>query len=208
MGRMRIQVLGITAFFVLFGLTGCGGATDAEKAAAALGKPRWDSFPVDIYVDQQLMDQPSAVSDLSAAFKFWEDKAQRQLFRFQGAYQAPSNLRTASTEDLRRAPVNGIFFENPWPYGVNVPARQAHLMVGSSIRRSVISVDPGSPMCAIQCGRSMRISFRRVMVHELGHFIGLDHHPNPKNIMYSVYQDTIDLSQVEIDWAELSTVLR
>jgi hypothetical protein len=206
-GRMCKQTIGIIGLFSLYLLSGCG-QVQGEKVAAALGKPRWDSFPVDIYVDQRIMDQPTAISDLSAAFQFWEDKANRQLFRFQGAYRGPASISGASKEDLQRAPVNGVFFENPWSYGPNVPARQANLTYGSSIRRSIISVDPGSPMCAIQCGRSMRVSFRRVMVHELGHLIGLDHHPSPNNIMFAVYQDSVDLSTVQIDWAELSSILR
>lgn len=193
----------------LLALSGCGGAGQSgAKTAVSTERARWAAFPIELHVDDAMADSPSALNDLQAALGFWENRVGRELFRYQGRYSTDLP-RSAGVVNPLLAPVNKVFHEAPWQYGPQVLALNIRVEAQGTIRRSLISMDREHQMCLGDCNSNrLRVSFRKVLAHELGHFLGFDHHPEAKNIMFAFYQPQSGLNEAEVDWAEIASVIR
>jgi hypothetical protein len=160
----------LMSFFFLL-LSACGKKYD--------GPPRWDSFPVTIYTDPNVVKDAQAHSDFQDAMHFWEQIVGKQLFDYRGDW----NGQVYSGGDSISQ--NSLFAQSPWSYASNIAAQTIVLSQSSQIQGAVIMVNPNTSFCGGDCtGQRSSTSMRKVFAHELGHFIGLSHVQDTSNIMY------------------------
>jgi hypothetical protein len=182
-------------------LGGCGKQYD-EDATLGSGKLRWSSFPVRIQADSSLFDGGPAEQDLRAAVSFWETRAGKQLFEL-GTWpsgQAPYVGEVTHPQSLLG---NAIFFQNPWPnfgdWGPEIAGRTIVNSTKGSITHAVVFLNAETNLCSDLCATEGGTSRRRLIAHELGHFLGFAHVQDMANIMFPTIQVGGSLDSETID---------
>ncbi len=167
-------------------VTACGNPV-AEKSSAS-GITKWDSFPVVIYAEESIATNTNNLVDFKEALAFWEEKAGRKLFDYRVALPSFNIFE------------NIVFFQNPWTLSSNIAGQTTTVTMGDSIQSSTIVINPGLNYCNADCvGKPYAISLKKVLTHEVGHFLGLDHANDNKNIMYPTLQSGGSLTSVTAD---------
>jgi hypothetical protein len=188
-------------------LAGCG--KDSRTASAfGAGNVRWASFPVDLQVDAALQDGGPAQEDLLAAVAFWENRAGKRLFSLR-AWQEGQLPYTGNVTDPETLLANALLFQNPWPntrdWTPQVAGKTVVHSTGEHINHAVIFLNGQTPLCGGPCdqpGEHEQTSRRRLIAHELGHFLGLTHVSDLHNIMYPEIQagGALDTETVDEHW--------
>jgi hypothetical protein len=189
------------------GLPGCGRPSETARSLAALGSGnlRWASFPVDIRADASLHDGGAAEEDLLAAIAFWEARAGKTLFRL-GSWPSGQAPYTGAVTDPDSLVDNVIFFLNPWPntgdWTSQIAGKTVLISNGGGIHHAVIFLNGETTLCSSLCegeGESEDTSRRRLIAHELGHFLGFAHVADRHNIMYPEIQPGGSLDDEEVN---------
>lgn len=166
---------------------------------------KWASLPVPIYTDSSIVGSSQAQSDLLDAMRFWEERAGRTLFDYRGVWTEATKPYTGSAAAPGAIIGNVIFFENPWPAAHNIIGQTVVTSYDHEIEHAMIMINPYATFCSGDCEDApFANSARKNLAHELGHFLGLQHHGDVQNVMYPVLQPGGSLSGVTID----ATVLR
>lgn len=178
-------------------LVGCG--TDSKKNKNST--PRWSSFPVAIYTDPTLVPDAQSAQDFRTAIAFWEKKIGKQIFDYRGN-------RTDPAYNGDSIAYNAVFSQNPWTYASNIAAQTIVMSRSGEIQGAVIMVNPEIPFCGGDCsGQMAATSYRKVLAHELGHFIGLSHSGDRGNIMYPDALPGAEIDQLSVSSAELMPLI-
>jgi len=205
MGARGRILLVIGACALAAGLTGCG----RESAPApALGEVRWDSFPVPLQADEAFFRDREAERDLLDAIAFWESKAGKRLFSlsswpkgravFEGAPDSPSQIHG-----------NALVFQHPWPFESQIAGKTVSLARNNSIQKAAIYLNAQTPLCHGQCtGQNTLTSRRKLLAHELGHFLGLPHVSERGNLMYPEILPGGSLDQLTVNQELLERLTR
>lgn len=162
-------------------LFACGGA---EPAQLGTGEIRWANFPVSIQADPSLMRSASSKRDLLAAIDYWEQRAGRRLFDLEGEWTGgkPYVGNAASPE---RILANVIYFQGPWPFESTIAGKTLILSNNNVIEGAVVLLNEEKDLCRGDCGADPTgISQRKLIAHELGHFLGFAHTNDRSDIMY------------------------
>lgn len=205
----RIYLLGILCLSLSLVACGQGGGGEegGDAVVSGLGQAaKWPAFPVEIYIDQRTRDIPGAEQDLLDAIDFWEDKIGFQVFDYKGVFAGAKPV-TGGLPDVRAATANQSFFLSPWNSGAAVLGLNIRLQIGSTIIRSIIAINDDQTFCYGTCGPADPVAFKKVIAHELGHFLGLGHSNNANDVMFAFYSPTLDLATADVEFAELTAVL-
>ena len=200
------QTLAVLVFVVAF--AGCGPKkpTRTDRALGA-GKFRWDSFPVSLRVDSGLRDGGPAEQDLREAVRFWEKLAGHRLFDI-GTWPTGTAPFTGKPENPDELLDNVVYLMRPWPSGPDWGSRIAGKKIvhstGSEIDNAVVFLNGDTALCSALCdneGEHGMTSRRRLIAHELGHFLGFAHVSDRGNIMYPEIQPggSLDTEGVDLE---------
>lgn len=184
-------------------LAGCGKEEDSRSVAElGNGDIRWASFPVEVKVDAALLTDSDAYDDLSKAITYWEQKAGKPLFIIKGPWDSTTmGLPYSGAPDNPGSLVdNVIFLQTPWPFD---PAIRGKTIVHSNqgaIENSVVLLSASSHYCSGNClGDTSSVSRRKLIAHELGHFIGFGHSSSASDLMYPEILTFDTLDSLEVD---------
>jgi hypothetical protein len=182
----------------------CGGEQEENAAVLGSGDIRWASFPVNIQVDKALLDQPGASEDLEDAILFWENRAGRTLFRVMDEWREPSPPYQGSAENPDEILANAIFLQNPWPFSPSIAGKTFVHSEHNRIRAAVILINVDTPLCAEGClNNHSATSRRKLLAHELGHFLGFSHTQDRLDIMFPEIQPNGELESMNVNGALL-----
>ena len=87
-------------------------------------------------------------------------------------------------------------------------ALNMRIELGGIIQRSLITINDNFLFCHGDCARNPAVSFRKVLAHEIGHFLGFDHHSDFDNVMFTFYQPGGSLNDLRVDWAAMAILIR
>lgn len=188
----------LCAFIQLFG---CGkdGSSNGEGASFGSGDVRWESFPVELNLESSLYQDPQFQADLQEAVGFWETRAGKSLFIVQETYRSPSEAYAGSVDDPEAIYFNLIFFFQPWPYASNVAGNTLVRSTGAKIEGGIIMLNSETSLCGGDCSGLTGLSRRKLLAHELGHFLGLTHTPIREDLMFPEILDGADLDSLQVD---------
>lgn len=185
--------VGVTALVIL--LSGCG----KEKG-------EWNSFPLEIYADKTIAQDPEKAADFEAALAFWEAKAGRKLFNYQGMWTGGSPFSGAAGS-VEAIAANVMFYMSPWPFSETVAGQTTSFQKNGAVQSAVIMINPDMHFCSGDCkGAWDTTSQRNTYAHELGHFIGMNHVTDSANIMNPTVLTTTDLTAIRVDSAALQAL--
>ncbi|MGZ6382188.1 MAG: matrixin family metalloprotease [Bdellovibrionota bacterium] len=187
--RARVSLHALFSVFLcltFFSFAGCGHDEERNTASLGSGNLRWNSFPVSLKVDSSIHDGGAADEDLLAAVSFWETHAGKTLFTL-GTWPTAQPPYTGPAQDPDDLLDNAVFFLSPWPFDAHIAGKTTIHSIGPSIQKAVIFLNSDTALCSGLCdqpGDDLRTSRRRLLAHEMGHFLGFDHVGDRDNIMY------------------------
>jgi hypothetical protein len=188
----------VGSLLLLFFMSACGGSHNGG----------WTSFPVPLYVEPSLTNSASFNADFQEAMTFWETKAGKKLFDFKGAYTSTDNPYVGSPTNPESVTTNVVFFQTPWPFANSIVGQTMVTSASSTIQAAMIMINPATSFCTGDCINQPNLtSERKVLAHELGHFLGLQHVEDQTNLMYPTSLPGGSLGDVTIDEATFKTLV-
>ncbi len=205
--RPQLSSLLLCAFLLLVGC-GKGDSSNGEGASFGSGEIRWTSFPVELNLETNLYQDAAFQADLQEAVGFWEQRAGKSLFLLKETSRSPNEAYSGSLEDPQAIYFNMIFFFQPWPYAANVAGNTLVRSTGGQIEGGIILLNSETSLCGGDCSGLTGLSRRKLLAHELGHFLGLTHTPIRDDLMFPEILDGADLDNLQVDLTTLDKLTR
>lgn len=200
----RRALLCAAALLLALALPACGRDEPKQTTSAELGSGnlKWDHFPVKLRVDDLLQAPGHAHDDLLAAAEFWENRAHKHLFDLSQNWPSGQAPFTGPSDKPAALLDNVIFFLSPWPLDPHVAGNTTLHYTDNTLDHAVIFLNTTTDLCDGDCdgpGDQLRTSRRRLLAHEMGHFLGFSHVEDQANIMFPVIQAGGRLDDRQID---------
>jgi hypothetical protein len=183
-------------------LVGCG--KDPNAGGDELGTIRWQNFPVEVQLETSLYQDNDFRADLQDASNFWEQRAGKSLFVYRESSATPKDAYTGNILNPDSVRFNMIFFVSPWPLEGNVAGNTLVRSFDGKIEGAFIMLNGESSFCGGDCTGLSGLSRRKLLAHELGHFLGLDHTPVRENLMFPEILDGAALDSLQVDVQSLN----
>jgi hypothetical protein len=205
--------LGLTTTLIL---TACGQQPPAQESCNFVQnqfgrRVHWARTPIRFYADASVNDQQYRV--IIESMEFWNEQFDRPVFEMIGRTSELPAPRL--TPDGRVLPdgFNGIYIADPRKFE-NSPYRneqarasisfrgdfiyEADILVDSS--ESFFYEDENSPLA------QGRIHFKSLMIHELGHVLGLDHIEESDSVMAPILPPGFHPSRVQLSTSDFESL--
>jgi hypothetical protein len=137
------------------------------------------NVPIDIYLDQSVPQQYELA--IIESLKIWNERQKRQLFRYRGYTGAGS--QTPAKDGISK-----IYFMNEWEENrANEQARTTVFWTGARIHEADIRINAKNftYFTTAEPTMSSGVHFESLMIHELGHVLGLAHNEAPSSVMHA-----------------------
>ncbi len=197
--------------FLALALLACGrnnnNAISVEDLHATIAG-QWAEFPVTLYIANDIATDAAEMDDIRAAAAFWETPAQKALFDLRTDYAGPVPPFSGAYDEPSNILANLLFFVDPWPYDVTIKGHTVVHSVNDTFQDGVIYLQKDDYCIGVCDADFARISFRRLVAHELGHFIGFKHSSDQKDVMYPTIPTGAPLSQATLDQGILQQLVR
>ena len=187
-------------------LVGCGKEEGRSSAELGSGDLRWASFPVEVQADSFLLLDSRGKRDLYDAMDFWERRAGKQLFVLTGEWNNADLPYRGNPENPDQILANVIYLQGPWPYDQRVAGKTLVHSTNNVIEHAVVLLNTEKNLCSGDCwGQDdLEISRRKLIAHELGHFLGFGHSSDMGDLMYPEILSGGSLDHVEVNEALLT----
>lgn len=208
---MKLQYYWIIFLGLLLGITSSCAKNPFNTAFNQSYKPQLDcgfsqnvygervswkgNIPIKIYLHQSIPQE--YIPAFQSAIKKWEAAAGRALFSIESfGYSGPMQPRQDG--------LNVIYWFTTWD--ANRPdeqGRTTNYWIGNEIKESDIRINAKNFDYYLTTPRSIRdIHLESLVIHELGHMLGLKHPDNPDSVMFtnlaqSTTRDTLTERDIE-----------
>ncbi len=169
---------------------------------------RWTNLPVTLYVDAEIAADPDLMNDVREAGAFWENAAQKMLFDFRTDWSGPTPPLTGTYASPEQILANLLFFVDPWPLDGTTKGHTILSVEDEVFQNGVIYLQH-SNYCVGACETPTgKLSFRRLVSHEFGHFLGLNHAADSADVMYPSIPRDAPLATATHNDAALQSIVR
>jgi hypothetical protein len=194
-------------FFAALALSGCGKESERTSTELGVGGLRWGTFPVEVQVDAFLLADPKATADLNDAIAFWEEKAGKRLFTIAGSWDSAQKPFSGPIGDPTELLANVILFQGPWPFDNRIAGKTVVHSTNGTISRAVIFLNAETALCGQDCRNDgSEVSRRKLLAHELGHYLGLGHNQDRSDVMYPEILQGGSLEGLKVDESLLTSL--
>ena len=204
---MRAKFLPFPLFlFLALNFSGCG--VEENRGNSTTANPRWPTLPVLLRVEESLLNRGPEEEDLMAAVAFWEEKAGRKIFIL-GSWPTGRAAFEGSPDNPSQIIDNVLSFQRPWPFELRIAGKTVLLVDKAAIQKAVIFLNAQIGLCSGLCaGQENLTSRRRLIAHELGHFIGLNHVNDRENVMFPEILPGGSLENLKVELPLLNELTR
>ena len=163
---------------------------------------RWYSLPATFYVSKSLATNDKAMQDIQSAVDFWNEKAGKTVLKNLGPWDSDNNIYDGAIESPKSINANVLFTPGEWPMSSEIAGKTIMIKSSGYFKSAMIAINSSKSYCYGICDKAEEqnaTSFRKLMAHELGHFLGLSHVNDPQNLLNPVLSPGGDISSTHID---------
>jgi hypothetical protein len=205
---MNARAAIIVALLFFLTLFGCGRDNETQSNLSQVQiSGRWAPLPAPINISNEIATNGAMMADVSGAAAFWERAAGKKLFDFRIGWNGTVPPFSGTFESPTNVMANLMFFVDPWPLDPQIKGQTILVVRDDHVQNALIYLNR-EDYCFGTCFRdSTRISFRRLLAHELGHVLGLGHADQSDDIMFPNIPIGSPLSEAKMNMGLLQQVI-
>lgn len=181
---------------------------EEKTTTSSIGKPnsyRWKSLPRPFYVSSSFNNEHE--SDIGEMISAWNNPLKKTLLSGHPHNAAGSGFQDSFTsiEEITTDKYNGVYLvhNDDWP--TTKESLGVTILMGRINDHGQYIIEEADILIRDNSG----YDFKTVVIHELGHYMGLQHRPERKSVMYgSISSDEIKHAPIDVDLKDLAKLYR